>query len=120
MGTIERKTSRGTVSGTCDPKFSGVAEAFVENFDKRGEVGAGVSITLEGKTVVDLWGGQKTDGGPAWERDTVCVVCSPAPRARRRSAPTWPRIAACSISMPRSPNTGRNSRATARKTRWSR
>jgi CubicO group peptidase (beta-lactamase class C family) len=76
MGTFERKTSRGTVSGTCDPKFAGVAEAFVENFDKRGEVGAAVAITLEGKTVVDLWGGQKTDGGPAWERDTVCIVWS--------------------------------------------
>jgi len=64
------------VHGTCDSKFSGVLDAFVENFDKRGEVGAAVSITLDGKTMVDLWGGQKSDGGPAWERDTVCVVYS--------------------------------------------
>jgi len=76
MGTFERKTSRGTVSGTCDAKFSGVAETFVENFEKRDEVGASVAITLDGKSVVDLWGGQKTDGGPAWERDTVCIVYS--------------------------------------------
>src|SRR6202142_1757488 len=76
MGMMERKTSRGTVSGTCDAKFSAVAETFVENFEKRGEIGAGVAITLEGKTVVDLWGGQKTDGGPAWERDTACIVMS--------------------------------------------
>ncbi len=76
MATIERKTARGTVSGSCDAKFAGVAEAFVENFDLRGEVGAGVAITLDGKTVVDLWGGQKTDGGGAWQRDTVCIVFS--------------------------------------------
>ncbi len=76
MVTVERKTANGTVNGTCDPKFAGVADAFVENFEKRGEVGAGVSITLEGKTVVDLWGGRKAQGGPAWERDTACVVFS--------------------------------------------
>lgn len=76
MATVEKKTSRGTVSGTCDAKFAGVADAFVENFDKRGEIGAAVSITLDGKTVVDLWGGQKTDGGEAWERDNAVIVFS--------------------------------------------
>jgi CubicO group peptidase (beta-lactamase class C family) len=76
MPSIERKTSRGLVSGTCDAKFAAVADAFAENFDHRGEVGAAVSVTLEGKTVVDLWGGQKSDGGAAWEQDTVCVVFS--------------------------------------------
>jgi len=76
MTTIEKKTSRGLVHGTCDARFNGVLDTFVENFDKRGEVGAAVSITLDGKTVVDLWGGQKSAGGPAWERDTVCVVYS--------------------------------------------
>lgn len=76
MSTIERKTARGLVSGSCDARFAGVADAFVENFETRGEIGAAVSITLEGKTVVDLWGGQKSDGGPAWERDTICVVFS--------------------------------------------
>jgi CubicO group peptidase (beta-lactamase class C family) len=76
MSTAEKKTSRGTVQGTCDAKFSGVLDAFVENFDKRGEIGAAVAITLDGKTVVDLWGGQKSEGGPAWERDSICVVYS--------------------------------------------
>jgi len=76
MNTFERKTARGLVSGACDTKFSAVAEAFIENFEKHGEVGASVAVTLEGKTVVDLWGGQKTDGGVPWERDTVCTVFS--------------------------------------------
>lgn len=76
MAMVERKTARGMVSGTCDTKFAGVADAFVDNFDKRGEVGAAVAITLDGNTVVDLWGGQKTDGGDAWQRDTICIVYS--------------------------------------------
>lgn len=76
MQKIERNTTRGLVYGFCDPKFAGVAEAFVENFEARGEIGASVSLTLEGKTLVDLWGGQTTDGGPAWEQDTVSIVFS--------------------------------------------
>lgn len=76
MVTIERKIANGTISGTCDAKFSAVADAFVENFATRGEVGASVSLTLEGRTVVDLWGGCKAVDGEPWERDTICVVFS--------------------------------------------
>jgi len=76
MDAVSRTTSRGLVEGACDARFGSVADAFVENFEARGEVGASVTITIEGKTVVDLWGGQKTDGGEAWARDTISVVFS--------------------------------------------
>lgn len=76
MGTISRRTARGLVEGTCDPRFGDVREVFVENFEARGEVGASLAITLEGRTVVDLWGGQKAEGGEPWTRDTLCVVFS--------------------------------------------
>ena len=76
MANIAVTTQRGIVQGTCDDRFKGVLEAFVENFQSQDEVGASVAITLEGKTVVDLWGGQKTDGGDPWERDTIGVVFS--------------------------------------------
>jgi len=76
MAAFEKKTKRGVVQGTVDAKFAGVADAFVANFENNDEVGAAVSITLDGKTVVDLWGGQKEDGGAAWERDTACIVFS--------------------------------------------
>ena len=74
--SFSRETSAGKVEGICDPKFKGVAEAFVENFEKRDEVGANVCITLEGKTVVDLWGGRKKRDGEAWEKDTMSIVFS--------------------------------------------
>ncbi len=70
------ETSAGRVEGYCEPQFQGVCDAFVENFESRRELGANVAITLEGKTVVDLWGGHKTPGGDAWERDTLSVVFS--------------------------------------------
>jgi len=63
--------------GICKPGFERVAEAFRNNFDAKGEVGASVSLTVGGETVVDLWGGvadQKT--GAAWTRDTVGIVFS--------------------------------------------
>ena len=76
MDAVSRDTSRGLVEGACDARFAPVLDAFVENFEARGEVGASVTITAQGKTVVDLWGGQKTDGGEPWERDTIGVVFS--------------------------------------------
>jgi CubicO group peptidase (beta-lactamase class C family) len=63
--------------GICKPGFERVAEAFQENFDAKGEVGASVCLTVGGETVVDLWGGtadQKT--GAPWSKDTVSIVFS--------------------------------------------
>jgi len=71
-----RPTTQGGVSGFCDPQYAGVLEAFIENFNTRGEIGASVAISIGGRTVVDLWGGRKTPDGPAWEQDTLSVVFS--------------------------------------------
>ena len=69
-------TPAGLVQGTCDEKFAEVADAFVENFTSRDEVGANVCVTIEGETVVDLWGGTKDSAGTPWEEDTVSIVFS--------------------------------------------
>lgn len=73
---VSRELKAGRIEGSYDPKFKPVYEAFVENFERRDEVGGNVAITLEGKTVVDLWGGRKARGGEAWTRDTVSIVFS--------------------------------------------
>ena len=66
-----------SISGKCDPKFQQVAEEFERNFLERGEVGASVSITIEGETVVDLWGGTANiQSQTKWEEDTVSIVWS--------------------------------------------
>ena len=63
--------------GICKPGFERVAEAFKKNFDKNGEIGASVCLTVGGETVVDLWGGiANPKTGAAWAKDTVSIVFS--------------------------------------------
>ena len=65
------------VQGTCGPKFQEVRQEFERNFQERGEVGASVCVTVQGQTVVDLWGGQANAGSNTpWKEDTVSVVFS--------------------------------------------
>ncbi len=65
------------IEGNCEPKFRKVREVFEENFTQRDEVGAAVAIYLDGKSVVDLWGGfaDKARTRP-WTRDTIVNVYS--------------------------------------------
>ncbi len=65
--------------GTCDPRFSAVREAFAESFRSRDEVGATVAVTLDGHSVVDLWGGfLDADRQRPWRRDTLVCMMSVA------------------------------------------
>ena len=43
--------------GFVDSAFQPVREAFINNFIEHSEIGASVRITVEGHTVVDIWGG---------------------------------------------------------------
>lgn len=76
MKTVSLTTKAGTVEGFCDAKFGGVLDAFVQNFESRGEVGASCAISIEGKPVVDLWGGKKAPDGAAWDKDTISIIFS--------------------------------------------
>ena len=65
------------LEGHCDPRFAAVREAFAENFRARGELGAAVTVTLDGETVVDLWGGWADAARTRpWERETLVNVWS--------------------------------------------
>ncbi|HTO57699.1 MAG TPA: serine hydrolase domain-containing protein [Pseudomonadales bacterium] len=51
--------------------------AFAQNFHERGEVGAAVAVTVDGRFVVDLWGGWADEARTrAWQRDTLVNVFS--------------------------------------------
>ncbi len=73
---VDVETGAGRIQGFCDSRFNGVLQAFHDNFTANAEVGASVALTLDGKLVVDLWGGAKTAGGEPWAADTVCTVFS--------------------------------------------
>lgn len=65
------------VRGEVAAGFEPVREAFVTNFDERGDVGAACSVYVHGRKVVDLWGGlaDQKHGRP-WEEDTLVLVYS--------------------------------------------
>jgi len=66
-----------SVQGTCTSRFAQVREEFERNFAERGEVGASVCVTIDGETVVDMWGGTaEPASGRAWSADTVGNVWS--------------------------------------------
>ena len=65
------------VSGTCDPAFAAVRDVFASSLAAGDDLGASVAVFVDGRPVVDLWGGlADRKSGRAWEHDTACVTFS--------------------------------------------
>ena len=65
------------IKGHCDPQFQGVRDLFEQAFRQGDELGASVCITLEGETVVDLFGGYADEARTQpWQRDSLVNVFS--------------------------------------------
>lgn len=77
MEQVRREVPTGVVEGTCAPRWRPLVDAFVANYDERGEVGASLCIVHDGATVVDVWGGTADRAtGRAWTADTMSIVHS--------------------------------------------
>ncbi len=65
------------IHGFCDPRFEAVRDALARNFREYGELGAAVALTVDGRVVVDIWGGFVDEARTrAWVADTVVNVFS--------------------------------------------
>jgi CubicO group peptidase (beta-lactamase class C family) len=65
------------IHGTCDARFQRVREVFAQQFSDPQEVGAAVCVTLEGRTVVDLWAGHGDAARTRpWTPDTIVNLFS--------------------------------------------
>jgi CubicO group peptidase (beta-lactamase class C family) len=65
------------ISGFAHERFAGVRDAFEANLRSGADLGASVAITLEGQTVVDLWGGWSDEARTLpWKKDTIVNVYS--------------------------------------------
>jgi CubicO group peptidase (beta-lactamase class C family) len=65
------------IHGVCEPRFQTVKDVFAENFEEGLEVGASFAVTINGKFVIDLWGGYKDiEKTVPWGKDTICNVWS--------------------------------------------
>lgn len=65
------------IHGHCDPDFDQVRGALADNIDAGEEVGACITIDVEGERIVDMWGGF-TDRARTkeWAADTIVNVWS--------------------------------------------
>ncbi len=67
----------GSVQGTTHDRYAAVRTIFEGNLESGADVGASFCATLEGETVVDLWGGFADAAKTRpWERDTIVNVYS--------------------------------------------
>ena len=65
------------VEGRVAPGFEAVRDAFAANFDLHDDVGAACAVYVDGRPVVDLWGGFADLAlGRPWTEDTVQLVFS--------------------------------------------
>jgi len=67
------------VQGRYDPRFRPIVDAFLGNYETGEEVGSAVSVIVDGRKVIDIWGGW-TDANRsiAWSEDTLVCMMSVA------------------------------------------
>jgi CubicO group peptidase (beta-lactamase class C family) len=63
-------------AGYVEPGFEGVREAFEDNFATHGEVGAATAVYVQGRKVVDLWGGTFDAAGAPYDESTLQLIFS--------------------------------------------
>src|SRR5678816_3195031 len=67
----------GSVQGVTHDRYAAVRSAFEDNLTSGADLGASFCATVEGETVVDLWGGFADAARTrVWERDTIINVYS--------------------------------------------
>ena len=67
------------VHGHCDAAFRAVREALEQNLADPDEIGESVSVVVDGRTVVDLWGGYRDAArSKPWNHETLGCVFSAA------------------------------------------
>lgn len=65
------------ISGDCDTRFASVRDVVSDLIDAGEDVGSSVAVFIEGKPVVDIWGGWIDEQRSApWGRDTITNVWS--------------------------------------------
>ncbi|HEY6456720.1 MAG TPA: serine hydrolase domain-containing protein [Steroidobacteraceae bacterium] len=74
--SIEARGATFSINGCYAAPFRRVVDAFIENFRVEEEVGSACSVVLNGKTVIDLWGGFADAALTSpWHRNsTVCMM----------------------------------------------
>lgn len=66
-----------TVQGISEDRFVGLRKVFQDRLDSGDDLGASITVTIDGKNVVDIWGGYTTnERSQPWEENTIVNVWS--------------------------------------------
>jgi CubicO group peptidase (beta-lactamase class C family) len=75
--TLATLTDGRRIQGFVHDGFGAMLETFVANFTDRGDAGAACCVVVDGRIVVDLWGGDAdARTGRKWDHDTAAVIFS--------------------------------------------
>ena len=67
----------GSVQGDCDGAFAVVKDLLQKFIDTDEELGASITVDIDGRNVLDLWGGHRDEARTSpWTRDTITNVWS--------------------------------------------
>ena len=67
------------IHGWCDDAFEAVADAFAANYVDEEEIGSATTIYVDGRKVIDVWGGYRdADYAKPWNEDTIVCMMSVA------------------------------------------
>lgn len=65
------------IHGDCDPAFNSVRELLQQRIANGNEIGASLCVNIDGKNVLDIWGGHADAARTKpWDKDTLTVVWS--------------------------------------------
>src|SRR3954462_3100274 len=65
------------IQGSVDSGYEGVRDSLAANLDAGDDVGASVAVIVDGRTVVDIWGGYADEARTQpWASDTIINVWS--------------------------------------------
>ena len=74
---MTKKGNSPQIYGNVEKGFEKVRDAFIHNFSKLGETGAACAVYVQGRLVVDLWGGYSDlEHLTEWRSDTLVPVFS--------------------------------------------
>ncbi|KKZ60973.1 beta-lactamase [[Emmonsia] crescens] len=67
----------GTIQGGCDDAFAPVKDLFQKFLDTDEELGASITVNIDGRNVLDIWGGHRDEARTVpWTSDTITNVWS--------------------------------------------
>ncbi len=82
-------TDPAPITGVCPERFAAVREAFAANFAEREDIGGSVAVTIDGESVIDLWGGWlDPERSRLWGRDTL-VACFSSTKTAMALCALW-------------------------------